>query len=145
MKVLKKNNSVEDFNIEKVMASVSYAYRAAEQVMPISLDKLLRHMYRSKYKATISTGEISKDITNILMRFDPKVAFKYIAYNENKKSKSLDKWFKVDEKTLRQILSESVLFRAIGKTQAEVMSDLSWDEDTLKLEIDILLSKFIIE
>lgn len=149
MRVVKKDNSIEKFDIEKILTSVGYAYRAVGKTMPVTLNKLLRAMYESPTKSLTSTDEIQKSVADILMRFDPDAAFKYIAYNEHKKHKGGDKWFRVDEQVIRELIKEKVLInsylKSTGKTRENLVEALGFNEDSLNLEIDIHLSKFIID
>ena len=83
MKVIKRNGSIEDFNLDKVLHAVSGAYSA--QGLQVSNEILTKLRYEFEKEATgpIGVEEIQDRVESILMDLAPyKVVKAFILYRE---------------------------------------------------------------
>lgn len=83
MQVVKRDNSVEKFDIGKVTKAVEKAFTSCNKIMPQYLEKMLSALFCTLEGDTISVEEIQNKVEDILINdnhFD--VAKSYIIYRE---------------------------------------------------------------
>ena len=88
MKVIKRNKTQEDFDINKITNSVKKAYRASRKRLTKDvIDKLKSINWNeiSKNKETISIETIQDEIQEFLMVMNPEVAKNFVIYRNNRK------------------------------------------------------------
>ena len=83
MQVVKRDGSIEEFNIDKIINAVDKAFISCNKKMPIYLHNTLNALFSTLEGDTIGIEEIQNKVEDILMNdkhFD--VAKKYIIYRE---------------------------------------------------------------
>lgn len=83
MQVVKRDNSIEEFDIGKVTKAVEKAFTSCNKIMPQYLEKMLSALFCTLEGDTISVEEIQNKVEDILINdnhFD--VAKSYIIYRE---------------------------------------------------------------
>lgn len=88
MKVIKRNKTQEEFDINKITNSVKKAYRASRKRLTKDvIDKLKSINWNeiSKNKETISIETIQDEIQEFLMVMNPEVAKNFVIYRNNRK------------------------------------------------------------
>ena len=83
MQVVKRDGSIEEFNIDKIINAVDKAFLSCNKKMPIYLHNTLNALFSTLEGDTIGIEEIQNKVEDILMNdkhFD--VAKKYIIYRE---------------------------------------------------------------
>lgn len=101
MQVVKRDGSIEEFNIDKIINAVDKAFLSCNKKMPIYLHNTLNALFSTLEGDTIGIEEIQNKVEDILMNdkhFD--VAKKYIIYREQHKqrrNKAIEKWHFIQE------------------------------------------------
>lgn len=86
MKVLKRNNKLEDFDISKILDAVRKAYKACNKEVSVVIEEELQHITDYLIGDTISVDKIHDRVIRILMDLAPyDVAISYILYRERHK------------------------------------------------------------
>lgn len=86
MIVIKRNNTREEFNIDKVLKAVDSSFKAVNRELPIHLKVLLYEVFSNITGDTIGVEEIQDSVENILMMEDQFEAAKaFILYREKHK------------------------------------------------------------
>lgn len=83
MKVLKKDNKVEDFNLGKIVNAVKKAYKAKDKEIDIEVLQELEFIPKTLCADVISVDTIQNAVVKVLMDLAPyDVALAYILYRE---------------------------------------------------------------
>ena len=86
MKVLKRNNKLEDFDISKILDAVRKAYKACNKEVSVVIEEELQHITDYLIGDTISVDKIHDRVIRILMDLAPyDVTISYILYRERHK------------------------------------------------------------
>ena len=86
MIVIKRDNTREEFNIDKVLKAVDSSFKAVNRELPIHLKVLLYEVFSNITGDTIGVEEIQDSVENILMMEDQFEAAKaFILYREKHK------------------------------------------------------------
>lgn len=86
MIVIKRDNTREEFNIDKVLKAVNSSFKAVNRELPIHLKVLLYEVFSNITGDTIGVEEIQDSVENILMMEDQFEAAKaFILYREKHK------------------------------------------------------------
>lgn len=86
MKVLKRNNKLEDFDISKILDAVRKTYKACNKEVSVVIEEELQHITDYLIGDTISVDKIHDRVIRILMDLAPyDVAISYILYRERHK------------------------------------------------------------
>ena len=86
MQVVKRDSSIEEFNVDKIISAVEKAFKSCNKKMPQYLYDMLGALFGTLEGDTIGIEEIQNKVENVLMNdkhFD--VAKKYIIYREQHK------------------------------------------------------------
>lgn len=86
MQVVKRDGSIEEFNVDKIISAVEKAFKSCNKKMPQYLYDMLGALFGTLEGDTIGIGEIQNKVEDVLMNdkhFD--VAKKYIIYREQHK------------------------------------------------------------
>lgn len=86
MKVIKRDKSIEEFNINKIIKAVDKAFNSCNKTMPEYLNIMLNALFNTINGDTIGIEEIQNKVEDVLMNdkfFD--VAKSYIIYREKHK------------------------------------------------------------
>lgn len=86
MQVVKRDGSIEEFNVDKIIIAVEKAFKSCNKKMPQYLYDMLGALFGTLEGDTIGIEEIQNKVENVLMNdkhFD--VAKKYIIYREQHK------------------------------------------------------------
>lgn len=86
MQVVKRDGSIEEFNVDKIISAVEKAFKSCNKKMPQYLYDMLGALFSTLEGDTIGIEEIQNKVEDILMNdkhFD--VAKKYIIYREQHK------------------------------------------------------------
>ena len=77
MEVRKSNNTVEEYNVEKLETSISESFKAAnEEVQSAVISTIINNLY---VYDNISTSEIRRQVEDCLMSINKKAAKQYIS------------------------------------------------------------------
>lgn len=86
MKVLKRDNSYEEFNIEKILNAVKKAYKSENQEMDFLMKNRLISAFDILGFSSLSVESIQDIVETVLMNYAPKnIAKAYILYREKHK------------------------------------------------------------
>ena len=86
MQVVKRDGSIEEFNVDKIISAVEKAFKSCNKKMPQYLYDMLGALFGTLEGDTIGIEEIQNKVEDVLMNdkhFD--VAKKYIIYREQLK------------------------------------------------------------
>lgn len=86
MQVVKRNGSIEEFNVDKIISAVEKAFKSCNKKMPQYLYDMIGALFGTLEGDTIGIEEIQNKVEDVLMNdkhFD--VAKKYIIYREQHK------------------------------------------------------------
>ena len=87
MKVLKRNGSIEEFNLNKVLKAVEAAYKSQGMEMPDVIKEEFKYVFLKDYgSSTMTVESVQKEVEEILIDLAHyKVARAYIIYREQHK------------------------------------------------------------
>lgn len=85
MKVIKRDKTVEVFQVEKIHNAVRKAFKASNLEVPQPLLDQLSSLYDENAENKVSVEEIQDEVERILLREYPEIAKKYIIYRYNHK------------------------------------------------------------
>lgn len=86
MQVIKRDGSIEEFNVDKIISAVEKAFKSCNKKMPQYLYDMIGALFGTLEEDTIGIEEIQNKVEDVLMndkRFD--VARSYIIYREQHK------------------------------------------------------------
>lgn len=84
MKVIKRNGSVEDFDLDKIIKAVKAAYKSQDQSISDAVLAELEYIFTKDYKdVTLNVEDIQDEVEKVLFDIAPyKVARAYVTYRE---------------------------------------------------------------
>ena len=87
MKVVKRNGSLEEFNLDKIIKAVKAAYKSQDQKISDGILAELKYVFTHNYRdMTLSVEHIQDEVEKILFDLAPyKVAKAYVTYRESHK------------------------------------------------------------
>lgn len=87
MKVVKRNGSLEEFNLDKIIKAVKAAYKSQDQKISDGILAELKYVFTYNYRdMTLSVEHIQDEVEKILFDLAPyKVAKAYVTYRESHK------------------------------------------------------------
>lgn len=102
MKVVKRDKSIETFQLDKLLNATSKAFDSCGAEMPVELYDKLENLYDFDEDVTVHVEEIQDKIEDLLMKEYPSIAKCYIIYRYNHKviRESRDKLMKGISKKL---------------------------------------------
>ena len=85
MNVIKRDKTIEVFQVEKIFSAVEKAFESCKSVLPEELKQQLSSLYDENAEGTVSVEEIQDEVENALLCEYPDVAKNYIIYRYNHK------------------------------------------------------------
>ena len=85
MNVIKRDKTIEVFQVEKIFSAVEKAFESCKSVLPEELKQQLSSLYDENAEGTVSVEEIQDEVENALLCEYPDVAKSYIIYRYNHK------------------------------------------------------------
>ena len=86
MKVVKRDGSIEDFDILKVLNAVKKAYTIKEKLIDSEVENEINQLTSTITKDPVNVEDIQDEVVKILMDLAPyDVALEYILYREKHK------------------------------------------------------------
>lgn len=85
MKVIKRDKSVEFFQVEKIHNAARKAFESCKVDFPDDLKNLLSSLYDESDDTTVTVEEIQDEVEKVLLNNYPEVAKHYIIYRYNHK------------------------------------------------------------
>lgn len=85
MNVIKRDKTIEIFNLEKIFSAVERAFDSCNLTFSEDLKEQLASLYNPSEEITVSVEEIQDEIENTLLCQYPEVAKSYIIYRYNHK------------------------------------------------------------
>ena len=85
MKVIKRDKSVEFFQVEKIHNAVRKAFESCKVDFPDDLKNLLSSLYDENNDTTVTVEEIQDEVEKVLLNNYPEIAKHYIIYRYNHK------------------------------------------------------------
>ena len=85
MNVIKRDKTIEIFQIGKIFSAVERAFESCKAVLPEELKEHLSSLYDENEDKTVSVEEIQDEVENALLCEYPDVAKSYIIYRYNHK------------------------------------------------------------